>query len=80
MPESRSLGLDSFDLEIERTLKALRMQKGTSSTTMANQHLEENKVLKDYAASSIDGDATSIRRPIIMAFHFEIKPAIIQII
>lgn len=48
MPRSRSLDLDNFDLEIERTLKALSKQKEKS---MAKHHNEDN-VLRDYAMPS----------------------------
>lgn len=48
---------------------------------MADQQIEESKkTLRDYVMPSIDGAISSIRRPIIQAEQFEIKPTIIQII
>lgn len=66
MPRSRSLDLDSFDPEIEKTLKRSRKQEGAStSNTMAEEHLQETKMLKNYAMSFIDGTTSSIRRLMI---------------
>lgn len=40
----------------------------------------EDKVLRDYAMPSIDEATTSILRSVVQVTHFEIKPAIIQMI
>lgn len=45
---------------------------------MIDQDDIEDKVLRDYALSPIDGATTSIHRPIVQVAHFEIKPVIIQ--
>lgn len=70
------MDLDNFFIEIESTLGALRKRKEAS---IADHHME-NKVLRDYAMSLIDGTITNIQGPVIQAVHFKIKPAIIQMI
>lgn len=50
MPRSRSLDLDNFDPEIEKTLRALRIQK----EALVARHQIEDKVLRDYAMPLID--------------------------
>lgn len=77
---SRSLDLEIFDPEINKTIRQLRKNIEALNFNIANQDNEENKVLKDYAMPSIHGVMTSIRRPLIQAAHFEIKPTIIQMI
>lgn len=42
--KSKSLDLDNFDLEIEKTIRGLRKQKEVSMA----RHQAENKVLRDY--------------------------------
>lgn len=44
------------------------------------EYMEQNKALRDYAMQSINWATSSIRMPVIQANHFEIKPAIIQMI
>lgn len=74
MHRSRSLDLDIFNLEIKRTLKALRKWKEGS---MAGNQAKD-KVLRDYAMPSLIDKATmSILQSVVQAAHFEIKPAII---
>lgn len=46
---------------------------------MADQHME-NISLRDYNMPSINRVTSSIRRLVIQANHFEIKPAIIEMI
>lgn len=80
MPKSKYLNFESFDPEIERTIKAFKKKKNiTPTSTMANQHMTE-KALRHYIMPSIDGTISSIRRPTIQASHFEIKHAIIPMI
>ncbi|XP_052204046.1 uncharacterized protein LOC127809323 [Diospyros lotus] len=43
-----------------------------------DQNRGAQKSLSDYASPSVDGIASSIRRPIVQANNFEIKPSIIQ--
>ncbi|EOY09066.1 Uncharacterized protein TCM_024420 [Theobroma cacao] len=52
----------------------------TSSKTMADQQEEETKPLRDYAVRQLQNLHSSIRRPLIQANIFEIKPSIIQMI
>lgn len=66
MPRSRSLDLDDFDLDIEKTLRALRKQKYASNSSMAKHH-NEDKLLRDYGMPSIDRATTIILRPIVQA-------------
>lgn len=73
MYKSKFLNFSFFDHEIERTLQRIRKQKANTSTTSMANPMEENKPLRDYAMSSINGSNSSIRRPIIQANHFEIK-------
>lgn len=47
---------------------------------MANQDNIEDKVLTDYAMPSINEATISIQRSIIQVAHFDIKPAIIQMV
>lgn len=79
MARYRSLDDDTFAPEIENTLRPLRKQKEATSQ-MDDEQNTKNKVLWDYVMSSINRATTSIRRPVSQAAHFEIKPAIIQII
>ena len=70
-----------FDPEIERTLRQLKKEKKKeANTSLSNMADQEQKALRDYAMSSVNGAISSIRRPTIQANNFEIKPAIIQMI
>lgn len=50
MPRSRSLDLDTFDHEINKTLRLSREKKKKEAATllMTNQNHNVDKVLKDY--------------------------------
>ncbi|GKV16994.1 hypothetical protein SLEP1_g27554 [Rubroshorea leprosula] len=79
---TRSSGGDlvPFEQEIERTFREfLREQK---QNIMAEEGEGQNnaRTLGLYATPSLEGIASSIRRPAIQANNFEIKPAIIQMI
>ena len=70
-----------FDLEIEKTLHKLKKEKKKeANTSLSNMADSEQKALRDYAMSSVNGAISSTRRPAIQANNFEIKPAIIQMI
>lgn len=64
MPRSRSLHLETYDLEINKILSQLRKNREASNINIANQKHDENKVFRDYAMPSIDGATTSIQRPL----------------
>lgn len=74
MLQSKSLNLDFFDPQIERTLKEAK--EHNSNKYHGSQHMEED-VMRDYAMPFINGTTSSIRRLVIKANHFKIKPAII---
>ena len=83
MRRSRSFGeLTPFDPEIERTLRELRRARreaeSSQSETMGDP--QDNRTMREYAVPTLDGCAPSIRRPVIQANNFEIKPSIIQMI
>lgn len=73
-PRLGFLDFDSFYLEIKKTPRALRKQKESSTSSVANQHIED-KVLRDYSMPYIDGATTSIWKPISQTAHFKIKSA-----
>ncbi|GKV23246.1 hypothetical protein SLEP1_g32996 [Rubroshorea leprosula] len=79
---TRSSGGDlvPFDPEIDRTFREfLREQK---QHIMAEEGEGQNnaRTLGSYTTPSLEGIASSIRRPAIQANNFEIKPTIIQMI
>lgn len=88
MRETRSSSSDllSFDSEIERSLRSLRReQRSRTSSSMDEQPTntmaeEIQKSLRDYAVPTVSGVHTSIARPAVQAHTFEIKPSIIQMI
>ena len=70
-----------FDPEIERTLRQLKKEKRKeANTSLSNMVDQEQKALRDYTMSSVNGATLSIMRPAIQANNFEIKLAIIQMI
>ena len=81
MPRSKPLEQTLFDPEIKRTLRQLKKEKKKeANTSLSNMADQEQKALRDYAMSLVNGAISSIRRPAIQANNFEIKLAIIQMI
>lgn len=66
MPRSKSLDSDTFDPEINWTLRILRKQRDVENLQMVNQeNIEDKVVLRDYAMPLIDRAISSIWRPFI---------------
>ncbi|XP_073277635.1 uncharacterized protein [Primulina huaijiensis] len=93
MPKSLDVELEQFDPEIERTFRRRRQQQRLKELMERHEHEHEEEhheerhieiprriPMLEYAQPSLDGARPSIVRPIVWANHFEIKPAIIQMI
>ncbi|XP_075499747.1 uncharacterized protein LOC142538274 [Primulina tabacum] len=91
MPRSLESELETFDPEIERTLRRRRQQQRLRDIMNMNEREEEHHEdprieeprripMLEYAQPSLDGTRPSIVRPTVRANQFEIKPAIIQMI
>ncbi|GKV41178.1 hypothetical protein SLEP1_g48746 [Rubroshorea leprosula] len=79
---TRSSGGDlvSFDPEIERTFREFLKEQKHNIMAEEGEGQNNAHTLGSYATPSLEGIASSIRRPTIQANNFEIKPAIIQMI
>ncbi|RWR83368.1 hypothetical protein CKAN_01212200 [Cinnamomum micranthum f. kanehirae] len=81
MRRNQNLNLVPLDPEIERTLRRLKKEKKQQSEFEITEMKEQaNRSLGDYAVPLVTGATSSIRRPVIQANNFEIKPAIIQMV
>ena len=82
MTRSQQGKLIEFDPEIERTFKRrLREQRNhIKKMEGVDDGRNQPRLLKDYAAPTVKGTTSSIRRPAIQANNFEIKPSLIQML
>ena len=85
MTRSRDIELLSLDFKIEKTCQRNRKIRNLSTSlcdTMADPREEEadTKALYDYTTPIIMDTISRIKRPLILANNFEIKPTIIQMI
>ncbi|GKV49749.1 hypothetical protein SLEP1_g56483 [Rubroshorea leprosula] len=80
MTHSSGGDLVPFDQEIERTFREFLREKKQNIMAEEGEGQNNARTLGSYATSSLEGIASSIRRPAIQANNFEIKPAIIQMI
>ena len=71
--------LETFDLEIERTLYRLRREQRLKEDQLEDM-AENQMTLSDYAMPNITGARTSIIRPTINANNLEIKHGLIQMV
>ena len=82
MRRSRSLNSAEFDPEIEKTLRRLRKEQRliTMAGDNENGNAEVRRALRDYAAPTMTGITSSIRKPAIPANNFELKSGLIQMV
>ncbi|XP_057953898.1 uncharacterized protein LOC131148187 [Malania oleifera] len=78
MRHVRTCDITPFDLEIERTLRALRKKK-----VLAKENGQQNaqpRALKDYVRLVVNVNYSGIRWQTIDAKNFELKPALISMV
>ena len=74
------MDFSDFDPEIEKTLRRLRLEKKAAEMAGPHDDAEAKRALRDYAAPTLAGIASSIRRPAIQSNNFELKSGLIQMV
>ena len=87
MRRARSLDFLNVDREIERTLRRLRRERRERNSEMAeqnnpnqNKNEQEQRALRDYFRPVVSDNYSGIRRQLINANNFELKPAPINMV
>ena len=86
---ARSLNLLPFHPEIDRTYRRLDQERRHSTSASNRQSAMDppfiegggnRRALRDYATPNVARTISGIRRPIVQANNFEIKPSFIQMV